>query len=77
MERALRRVTDARGTRSYTTESPFSVEFVEGRIQIAFDCPDFASCVAPPHFVGYETDMGITFDESLGAAPLVFERIER
>jgi hypothetical protein len=47
----------------------------DGRLEIAYDCPDFASCIAPPHLAGAATAAGLTFDQSLGRAPLVFERI--
>lgn len=47
------------------------------RLTIAYDCPDFASCIEPPHLAGTVTGAGVTFDYSLGRTPLVFERLPR
>jgi len=47
----------------------------EGRLEIAYECPDFASCIAPPHLAGTVTASGLAFDISLGRAPLIFERL--
>ncbi len=49
----------------------------DGRLAIAYDCPDFASCIEPPHLVGRATGTGVVFDYSLGRTPLVFERVPR
>lgn len=48
-----------------------------GLLAIAYDCPDFASCIEPPHLAGTVTGAGVTFDYSLGRTPLVFERVSR
>lgn len=49
----------------------------DGRMTIAYDCPDFAACIEPPHLAGTATVTGVTFDFSLGRTPLVFERVLR
>lgn len=49
----------------------------DGRMTIAYECPDFAVCIEPPHLAGTATSAGVTFDYSLGRTPLVFERVLR
>ena len=48
-------------------DTPFHYVVANGRIQIGFDCPPNASCVAPPHMIGRMTSAGISFDYVLGA----------
>jgi hypothetical protein len=47
----------------------------EGRLEITYDCPDFATCIEPPHLAGTATATGLDFDYSLGRSPLIFERV--
>jgi len=42
--------------------SPFHYRVDGVRVEIDFDCPPNASCVAPPHMVGRLTSTGIRFD---------------
>ena len=48
-------------------DTPFHYIVANGRVQIGFDCPPNASCVAPPHMIGRMTGAGISFDYVLGA----------
>jgi hypothetical protein len=59
-------------------DTPFHYVVENGRVQIAFDCPPNASCVAPPHMLGRLTSDGIRFDFVLGArVPQQYLKVER
>lgn len=60
---------------SYTVTDNLEYSVTNGRIEIAYECHDFAICAAPPHLAGVFTDSGLEFDLSLGRVPLVFHRI--
>lgn len=56
----------------------FEYERREDRIAISLPCPDLASCVAPPHFVGRISNDGLVFDRALNyRTPLRYERVNR
>jgi len=57
-------------------ETAFGFRVVQGRIEIAFDCPPGADCVAPPHIVAQPTPNGLEVDYALGArVPQIFARL--
>ena len=57
-------------------ETAFGFRVVQGRIEIAFDCPPGADCVAPPHIVAQPTPNGLEVDNALGArVPQIFARL--
>ncbi len=48
---------------------------IEGNpIQITYDCPDLASCIAGPHLEGWIDDQGMAFSRALGLTPLWYVR---
>jgi hypothetical protein len=51
----------------HRNESTFQYRIEGARVEISFDCPPLASCVAPPHMVGRLTGDGIRFDYVLSA----------
>jgi hypothetical protein len=52
---------------TFRHESTFHYRIAGGRVEIGFDCPPLASCVAPPHMLGSLTSDGIRFDYVLTA----------
>src|SRR6266446_9167023 len=57
-------------------ETAFGFRVVQGRIEIAFDCPPGADCVAPPHIVARPTPNGLEVQYALGArVPQIFARL--
>jgi len=57
------------------SETAFGFRIVEGRIEIAFDCPPGADCVAPPHIVAHHTPIGLEVQYALGGrVPQIFTR---
>ena len=57
-------------------ETPFTFRIVEDRIEVGFECPINANCVAPPHLVLRRTPTGLRADFALGARlPLSYERV--
>jgi len=70
-------VDKASGSRNrFTSVINLDYTVVDGRIEIAYECADMGSCIAPPHLAGPVTITGIVFDVSLGRAPLSFERLD-
>jgi hypothetical protein len=65
----------ARLMEEYTTDTNLEYTFEGGRLEIAYECADSGSCIAPPHLAGVRTDLGLEFDLALGRVPLVFERL--
>jgi hypothetical protein len=63
-------------TNRYTSENNLEYTLQDGRIEIAYECADMGSCIAPPHLAGAVTITGIVFDLSLGRVPLLFERLD-
>ena len=61
---------------TYTSVSDLEYTVTDGNISVAYECPDMASCIAPPHLVGAVTITGIVFDFALGRVPLRFERLD-
>jgi hypothetical protein len=61
---------------TYTSVSELEYSVTDGNITVAYECPDVASCIAPPHLVGAVTITGIVFDVALGRVPLQFERLD-
>jgi len=61
---------------TYTSVSDLEYAVTDGNISVAYECPDMASCIAPPHLVGAVTITGIVFDVALGRVPLQFERLD-
>ena len=58
------------------SETAFGFRVVRGRIEIAFDCPPGADCVAPPHIVARPTPNGLEVQYALGArVPQIFARL--
>jgi hypothetical protein len=58
------------------SETAFGFRVVEGRIEIAFDCPPGADCVAPPHVVAQPTPNGLDVQYALGArVPQIYARL--
>ena len=57
-------------------ETAFGFRVVQGRIEIAFDCPPAADCVAPPHIVARPTPNGLEVQYAPGArVPLIYARL--
>ena len=57
-------------------ETVFGFRVVQGRIEIAFDCPPNADCVAPPHIVAQRLPNGLEVQYALGArVPQIFARV--
>jgi hypothetical protein len=57
-------------------ETAFGFRVVDGRIEIAFDCPPGADCVAPPHIVAQPTPTGLDVQYALGArVPQMYARL--
>jgi hypothetical protein len=57
-------------------EIAFGFQVVEGRIQIAFDCPPNANCAAPPHVLARWTGNGLQALYALGARiPQVYTHV--
>lgn len=57
-------------------EATFGFRVTDGRIEVAFDCPPNANCVAPPHLVLRRTADGLQADFALGGrVPLIYERL--
>jgi len=63
-------------TNRYTSVTNFDYVLANGRIEIAYECADMGSCIAPPHLAGAVTITGIAVDLSLGRVPLLFERLD-
>jgi hypothetical protein len=61
---------------AYSSVSDLEYTVTDGNISVAYECPDMASCIAPPHMVGAITITGIVFDVALGRVPLQFERLD-
>jgi hypothetical protein len=58
------------------SETAFGFRVVQGRIEIAFDCPPGADCVAPPHIVARPTPNGLEVQYAIGArVPQIFARL--
>jgi hypothetical protein len=58
-------------------ESLFTFRIVEGRIEVGYDCPPGADCVAPPHLVLRPIPNGLQADFALGGRlPLIYERVD-
>jgi len=58
------------------SETAFGFRVVEGRIEIAFDCPIGADCAAPPHVVAQPTPNGLDVQYALGArVPQIYARL--
>ena len=61
---------------SITGDWAFGYKIVDQHIEVAFDCPDNALCVAPPHIVLRPTSDGLRAIAALGArTPLTFSRL--
>ena len=60
----------------YTSVTDFDYVLANGEIEIAYECADMGSCIAPPHLAGAVTITGIAVDVSLGRVPLLFERLD-
>jgi hypothetical protein len=57
------------------SKTAFGFRVVQGRIEIAFDCPPGADCVAP-HIVARPTPNGLEVQYALGArVPQIFARL--
>ena len=68
--------TGAAPAARYRTTDEFTYVVVGDRIQIAFECNDLASCIAPPHFTGVISASGITLDHSaVTLEPLIYARV--
>jgi hypothetical protein len=63
-------------TNRFTSVTNFDYVLAAGRIEIAYECADMGSCIAPPHLAGAVTITGIAVDVSLGRVPLLFERLD-
>ncbi len=61
---------------TYTSDVDLEYTVTNGDIEVAYECPDMASCIAPPHLTGAVTITGIVFDFALGRVPLQFERLD-
>ena len=69
-------VTGGPATEPRRGETGFSFRVADGRIEVAFDCPINANCVAPPHLVLKRTDAGLRADFALVArTPLLYARV--
>jgi hypothetical protein len=87
----LRFTADRRGTSTTVTErepvaggpvtgplrgeTSFGFRIVEGRIEVAFDCPIDADCVAPPHMVLKRTGTGLEGVFAFARTPLLYSRV--
>jgi hypothetical protein len=69
-------VADIPGVSTRTTRVEFTYLLASNRIEISYDCPDMATCIAPPHLTGTRGTAGIIFDVSkVTRVPLVFDII--
>lgn len=54
----------------------FTYRQTDDRIEIDFPCPEFASCVPSPHFVGTLSDQGLVIETSQSSrTPLVYRTV--
>ncbi len=57
-------------------ENGFGFRVIDGRIEVAFDCPPSANCTPPPDLVLRRTADGLRADVAQGArTPLVYARL--
>ena len=55
----------------------FAFEVVLGRVEIAFVCADWASCIAPPHYIARPQPSGLRVDYALGGrVPLIYRALD-
>ncbi len=59
----------------FSSTTKFDYVIDGGRLEIAYECADMGSCIAPPHLAGAVTITGLVCDVSLGRVPLLFERL--
>ena len=65
-------------TEPFRWQAGFSYKRVDDRIDVAFDCPPNANCVAPPHIVLRGVATGLRADFALGARlPLFYRLVDR
>lgn len=76
VERMLSITGLPRGEKVRTSTQRFTYRTEGERFAGEFGCPDFASCVAPPHFTGTLEPGALTLDHALYyRVPLVYARI--
>lgn len=64
------------GDGTYDRRHAFTYRIEGGRFTAEFACPDFASCVAPPHWVGTLDDGVLTLAQALYLrTPLTYSRV--
>ena len=65
-------------TEPFRWQEAFSYKIIEDRIEVAFDCPPNANCVAPPHIVLRGMSTGLRADFALGSRlPLFYRLVDR
>jgi hypothetical protein len=68
---------DTRGGR-WTIRTPFTFVRLGNRVEIALQCDDNASCIAPPHYLGSITADELLVDQSnVSPVPRRFELVAR
>ena len=69
-------MTGGLATGPLRSETAFGFRVGEGHIEIAFECPPGADCVAPPHIVAQPTPNGLDVQYALGArVPQILARL--
>lgn len=74
-QRRTRYEGDPDPAKTYTVDVAFSFTKAGDRIEIVFECPDGALCIAGPHLAGTISEIRMTITESrISRQPLVYGR---
>ena len=65
------------GEATYRRTERFTYTVEDGTFSADFECPEFASCIAPPHLVGTLSSDSVVLDRAHYRAPLRYERVAR